>query len=162
MSTELYRVRRKRRRRDLDPAVHRRPEFHEAPGESAADGVSEAFIRGSDPAPSSVVSALYRADDGTRERMLYRMQNDIGNQYVQRVATAAIGPAAPPRWSAIQAIRTGVPGGRIHSRWPAGLSTNAMNCSASSRCSCAATAWQLSEFCRCTKVIAHGKGPRKC
>ncbi len=94
MSTELYRVRRRRRRRDQDPAIHRRPEFHEAPGETAADGVSEAFIRGSDPAPSSVVSALYRADDGTRERMLYRMQTDIGNQYVQRVAAAAIGPAA--------------------------------------------------------------------
>ncbi|MBI5876424.1 MAG: hypothetical protein HZB53_02135 [Chloroflexi bacterium] len=94
MSTELYRVRRRRKRRgDQDPAVHRRPDTHDAPGETDADPVSEAFIRGSNPAPSSVVSALYRADDGTRERMLYRMQNDVGNQYVQRVAAQAMGPA---------------------------------------------------------------------
>lgn len=94
MSTELYRVRRRRKRHgDQDPAVHRRPDTHDAPGETDADPVSEAFIRGSNPAPSSVVSALYRADDGTRERMLNRMQNDVGNQYVQRVAAQAMGPA---------------------------------------------------------------------
>jgi hypothetical protein len=77
----------------------------------AGDGVGEAFIRGSNPAPSSVVSALYRADDGTRERMLYRLQNDIGNQYVQRVATAAIGPVAAK--GALEGVTEGMVGGAV-------------------------------------------------
>jgi hypothetical protein len=63
----------------------------EAPGESAANIVQEAFVKAAGAQPTSFAAALSYADGATREHVVTQLQQERGNTYVQRVVAAAIG-----------------------------------------------------------------------
>ena len=66
-------------------------EFQEAPGEAEANAVQNAFLSSMGRSPAKVAAALSRADDATVARVVSRLQQERGNQYVQRVVAAARG-----------------------------------------------------------------------
>jgi len=76
--------------------VQRKPaEFQEAPGETEAEAVRDAFLKGAGPMPTDVAAGLNSADAVTRSRAINRLQQERGNAYVQRVVEEARG--APGR-----------------------------------------------------------------
>ncbi len=80
----------------FDSASQRKPaEFQEAPGESEADAVRDAFLQNAGASPVSQAAALTRADGGMRASAVSRLQQERGNAYVQRVVAEARG--APGR-----------------------------------------------------------------
>ena len=75
-----------------DAAAQRKPaEFDEAPGESEADAVCDAFLKGAGPQPAQQAAALSLADGATRTNALSRLQQERGNAYVQRVVAESKG-----------------------------------------------------------------------
>ncbi|MGH2370787.1 MAG: DUF4157 domain-containing protein [Chloroflexota bacterium] len=78
--------------RDAEAALKRQPAgFQEVPGETEAEAVRDAFLRGAGPAPEQVASALSGADSVARARALGRLQRERGNAYVQRVVAESRG-----------------------------------------------------------------------
>jgi hypothetical protein len=63
-------------------------EFHEAPGESEANAVRDAFLNGARPNPARLGEALATADPATVARVVSRLQEENGNTYVQRTVAA--------------------------------------------------------------------------
>lgn len=89
MTDEINRLRSQRE----GPARLRRQrsEFQEAPGETEADGTRDAFLKQAGPAPAQVAAALTGTDAGLRSSAVSRLQEERGNQYVQRVVEEARG-----------------------------------------------------------------------
>lgn len=79
--------------KELDKSRAQKPEaeFQEAPGETEAESVRDAFLKGAGPDPSSVASALSTADGSLRASAVSRLQQERGNAYVQRVVSEAKG-----------------------------------------------------------------------
>ncbi len=77
--------------REQGSKAHRKAEFQEAPGESEADAVREAFAKGAGVQPEQVAGALSAADTTTRANTLCRLQEERGNAYVQRVVSDSRG-----------------------------------------------------------------------
>ncbi len=67
---------------------HKPPEFQQAPGESEADAVREAFAKNAGVQPEQVAGALSTADATTHANTLSRLQAERGNAFVQRVVAA--------------------------------------------------------------------------
>jgi hypothetical protein len=68
-----------------------REKFQEAPGEADADTARDAFLKSAGPAPERLASALAATDGGLRSSAVSRLQQERGNQYVQRVVEEAHG-----------------------------------------------------------------------
>lgn len=72
--------------------TRRKPaDFQEAPGETEADAVRDAFLKGAGPDPAAQAAALSDADGAVRARAVSRLQQEHGNAYVQRVVAEARG-----------------------------------------------------------------------
>ena len=76
---------------DMVATIPQHKDFQEAPGETEADAVRDAFLQNAGPAPASVATALTSADGSTQARVVSRLQQTRGNAYVQRVVAAARG-----------------------------------------------------------------------
>ena len=70
-------------------------EFDEAPGEAEAEAVRDAFLKNAGSQPADVAAALSSADGATRSSAVSRLQQERGNQYIQRVVAKQ--PGAPGR-----------------------------------------------------------------
>ncbi|MGH2367972.1 MAG: hypothetical protein ACRDI2_07225, partial [Chloroflexota bacterium] len=79
--------------RDPDAALHRaalhRKEaaFQEVPGETEAEAIRDAFLRGAGPQPQQVAAALPGVGGATQIQALSRLQQEHGNAFVQRIVT---------------------------------------------------------------------------
>ena len=67
------------------------PEFQEAPGETEADAVRDAFLKSAGPEPTHLGPALAIADGATRNHAVSRLQEERGNTFVQRVVAESRG-----------------------------------------------------------------------
>jgi hypothetical protein len=76
-------------------ARRQKTDFREAPGEAEADAMRDALLKGAGPAPAHMASALSSADGALRSSAVSRLQQERGNQYVQRVVEEVRG--APGR-----------------------------------------------------------------
>jgi hypothetical protein len=79
---------------DLEKTVGKHPaqepaRFDEAPGESEANAVRDAFLKNIGKQPQSAAQALSTADGSTRESAISRLQEERGNTYVKRVVEDA-------------------------------------------------------------------------
>jgi hypothetical protein len=71
--------------------VQKPAEFQEAPGEEEAQEVRGSFFKGANPTPGGVAVTLSGTDPASRANALSRLQQDLGNAYVQRVIAEARG-----------------------------------------------------------------------
>ncbi len=81
---------------DLEKTAARHPaqepaKFDEAPGESEANAVRDAFLKNIGKQPQSAAQALSAADGSTRESAINRLQEEHGNTYVKRVVAETHG-----------------------------------------------------------------------
>ena len=75
---------------DREKSVNKHPaqepaKFDEAPGETEANAVRDAFLKNIGKQPKSAAQALSTADGSTRESAINRLQEQRGNTYVKRV-----------------------------------------------------------------------------
>jgi hypothetical protein len=66
-------------------------EFQEVPGEADANAVRDAFLQRAGSHPATMASALSRADPTGRAHAAVRLQQEMGNAYMQRVAAESRG-----------------------------------------------------------------------
>jgi hypothetical protein len=70
-------------------APDQKRDFDEAPGESEADAVREAFLKKAGTQTDSVASALSNVDTSVRSGAVTQLQQERGNHYVSRVVARA-------------------------------------------------------------------------
>ena len=68
-------------------------EFLAVAGEAEAERASSALLAGAAADPAGDPTLLHHADSGARARAVSRLQQEHGNSYVQRLVSAAVGPA---------------------------------------------------------------------
>jgi hypothetical protein len=72
---------------DRSLKAHPKPDarFDEAPGEEEANAAREAFLKGAGQQPAELNAALNQVDGSLRASALSRLQQERGNNYVQRL-----------------------------------------------------------------------------